>query len=228
MADDAAAAAACEALGPADAGPVYALHLAAIADIADRTTVKPEEPAFFEGLLAGRGTILGVREAGRLIAYGVLQHDLAAGDDPRDLLGLAADARVAKLAGVGVAPDRRGHGLQRRLTRARVALAAEQGFGHLFATAAPANPVSWGNLMSEGFAIGALVVKYGGLRRFLLHRRPEPRPPARQWIAADDLAGVAAALSDGLAGVAFCRRPGAVRFARDIGFAPREAGEAGP
>ncbi len=219
MAEETVPAGGWQVLGPRDAAAIYALHLESIAGIADRSTVKPEKPAFFEGLLAGRGIILGARHEGGLIAYGVLQHDLAADDDPRRLLGLAVGEPLAKLAGVSVRPGERGQGWQRSVTRARIALAGERGFGHLFATSAPGNPVSWGNLMDEGFAIAGLVEKYGGLKRFVLHRAPGRRPAPQRWLPASALSEISTLLGEGLVGVAFRQKAGGTPE-REIGFAP--------
>ena len=130
--------------------------------------VKPETRDFFAGLLAGRGRILGCFDGGALIAYGVLQTEILAYDDPRAELGYAPDRGIAKLAGAAVAPSHRGAGLQRASIRQRVALAGDTPL--LFSTAAPGNTASLQNLQAEGFEIRATVTRYGGLQRYLLVR----------------------------------------------------------
>ena len=64
-------------------------------------------------LLSGRGRILGLERGSELVAYGVLQHDLKAEDDPCEVLGLSPGTSVVKLAGAAVGHDWRGAGLQR-------------------------------------------------------------------------------------------------------------------
>jgi GNAT superfamily N-acetyltransferase len=134
--------------------------------------VKPENRDFFAGLLAGRGRMLGLYDGAELIAYGVLQTDLLANDDPRAALGIGRHLAIAKLAGAAVAPGHRGRGLQRASIRARIALAGDTPL--LFSTAAPANTASLQNLLAEGFAVRARVTRYGGLQRYLMVREHAP------------------------------------------------------
>jgi len=148
-------------------------------------TVKPEKREFFIELIERRGQIIGLRDAGHLVAYAVLQHDLLQADDPKELLGLPADARVVKLAGVGVAPGMRGRGLQRRLIDARLAMVPRPFVA--VSTAAPGNVVSWTNLISCGFSVRAIQHRYGGHARFLMVRVD---PALDAAVAMDQCAGV--------------------------------------
>lgn len=75
-------------LQPEDLPAMHALHLCSIEGMAAQT-VKPETREFLHGLLLGRGRVIGAWHGAALAAYGVLQHDLLAQDDPRPLLGLA-------------------------------------------------------------------------------------------------------------------------------------------
>ena len=154
-------------LGAGDLDAIEQLHRLSIGS-AGPDVVKPETRDFFAGLLGGRGRILGCFDGGALVAYGVLQTEILAYDDPRTELGYGADRGIAKLAGAAVAPSHRGAGLQRASIRQRVALAGDTPL--LFSTAAPNNTVSLQNLRAEGFEIRATVTRYGGLRRYLLVR----------------------------------------------------------
>lgn len=192
----------CE-LGPDDIDAIFALHLAGMAGLPDPGIVKPERRDFFAMLLGGGGRILGVRHGPDLIAYGVLQYDLSSEGVPRRALGVGASEPVAKLAGAAVTQGYRGRGLQRLLARRRVDLAQAAGYRHLFSTSSPQNPVSWANLLAEGFAIVDLAEKYGGLLRFILHRRPDREAVAPAvWCPADDSDAVRRHLAAGLIGVA--------------------------
>lgn len=157
------------ALLPDDLTAMYDLHRRSLEGMAVQI-VKPESRDFLRELLQGRGIVTGAWCEGALVAYGVLQHDLLPEDDPRDLLGLDAAQRVQKLAGAAVAPGWRGLGLQRLLIERR--LASAPGDAVLFATAAPGNLPSWRNLLACGFAVRALVHRYGGHARYLLARMP--------------------------------------------------------
>lgn len=197
-------------LQPDDLPAMHALHRQSIAGLAPQV-VKPETPEFLRGLLAGRGRVLGAWDGDALVAYGVLQHDLLAHDDPRPLLGLAADHPLRKLAGAAVAPRWRGLGLQRLLVERRMAWAPDAA---LFATAAPGNVVSWHNLLACGFAVRALLQRYGGHARYLLAHVPGARTgPATaqaQELAPDQIERQQALLAGGWRGVAPGRAPGSL------------------
>lgn len=162
------------ALQPGDLDAVQALHQLSIAGMTPQL-VKPESRAFLASLLNGRGRVFGGLAGDQLVAYGVLQHDLLAQDDPRTLFGFKPDRRAAKLAGAAVAPGWRGQGLQRLLIAKRMACVDHGTL--LFATAAPGNYASWHSLLACGFAVRALEQRYGGLARYLLLYDPlAPRP----------------------------------------------------
>ncbi len=196
---------------------VERLHRRSIEGV-DRGLVKPERRSFFESVVAGRGEIVGAVvqgtdaetgvAGGRLIGYGVLLTVLADGEDAGARIGLGGNDGLAKIAGTGVDPGFRGRGLQRALVRRRIGRAWNLGFRHVFATAAPANTVSWRNLMAEGFAIVDVVLAYGSLERYLLYRpvagsarATAPHDDvARTWCRSDRTEDVRAALSTGLVG----------------------------
>lgn len=196
---------------------VERLHLRSIAGV-DRGLVKPERRSFFESVFARRGAIVGAVvpgtdaqtgvAGGRLIGYGVLLTVLADAEDAGVRIGLGGNDGLAKIAGTAVDPGFRGRGLQKALVRHRIERAGNLGFRHVFATAAPANTVSWRNLMAEGFAIVDVVLAYGSLERYLLHRPVEGAvradtpggAAAPTWCRADRSEEVRAALSTGLIG----------------------------
>ncbi len=213
---------------------VERLHRRSIEGV-DTGLVKPERRSFFESVFGGRGEVVGAvvqgsddetgLPGGRLAAYGVLLTTLAEGEDAGARIGLGGNEGLAKVAGTGVDPIDRGRGLQRALVRQRVARAAARGFGHVFATAAPANTRSWRNLMVEGFAVVDIVLAYGRLERFLLYRptaavRVRAGEPAR-WFAAGQTDDVRSAVAAGLVGSVWReRRPTAETRVLEIGFHP--------
>ena len=203
-------------LQPQDLPAMHALHLCSIEGMAAQT-VKPETREFLHGLLLGRGRVIGAWHGAALAAYGVLQHDLLAQDDPRPLLGLAPGQVLYKLAGAAVAPAWRGQGLQRQLIARRVAWAGDAA---LFATAAPGNVPSWRSLLACGFAVRALQYRYGGHARYLLARVPGAAlahgAPARE-LAQDDIPGQEALLAQGWQGIAPGQAPGSLRLVAPAG-----------
>lgn len=193
-------------LAAADVPSVWALHRIAVAAAPAPGLVKPESAGFFERMAGEDGETLGVHAGDRLVAYAVLQWRLAPADDPRTAFGLAAETPVAKLAGTSVHPDWRGRGLHEGLILRRRDRAHSLGFRHLYATTAPANWRSWTNLLDAGFAVRALVRKYGSLWRFLLHREADG-PAGEVCGLADpaDHAAVAARLARGERGVGWVK-----------------------
>lgn len=162
-------------LQPTDLDPMETLHRLSCAGMSAQL-VKPEKREFLASLLHGRGQVIGAWAGAQLVAYGALLHDLLPDDDPRPLLGLAPERRLAKLAGAAVAPGWRGQGLQRALIARRMAHAERHAV--LFVTAAPGNCASWHNLLVCGFSVRALEICYGGLTRYLLAYDPAAAAPA--------------------------------------------------
>lgn len=159
-------------IAPGEGARVDALHRRALG-AAGPDVVKPEGPDFFPRILEGGGWIIGVFEAERLVAYGIVQHELPPSDDPRPLLGVPPEVMRVKLAGASVDPAMRGKGLQRALIAARVRLAQAAFEGRpilLYSTSAPANFASWANLMAEHFTARAVKLYYGGYPRYVMVR----------------------------------------------------------
>jgi hypothetical protein len=176
-------------LSASDLDAVYALHLAATGAVGRPELIKPESRDFFERILSGGGRITGVLRGDTLVAYGVLQLELPPSEDARPLLGLSPADRLAKLAGAAVLPEAWGGGIHDDLIHLRVEDAHHIGVGHLYATSAPGNFRSWPNLVEAGFAVRAIVEKYGGHLRYILHRdlaADESDEPEGVWCAAED------------------------------------------
>jgi hypothetical protein len=181
-------------------------------------TVALETREFLAGHLGADGYTVGLFFEGQLIAYGILGLSGAAYDRLCGLLGLSAQSRerLAVLDGIGVVPAFRGLGAHRYLNRVREALAARHGRSLLAASAAPANSVSWRNLMRSGLEVRGLARMFGGHWRYLM-LRDESRVPAdapAELVAALDISRQQGLLDLGFRGV----RPGQHRSRAAVGY----------
>ena len=111
-----------------------------------------------------------------LIAYSILRIPWFSGQAMPDNLGLDINLppedliKVAHIQAMAVHPDHRGNGLQRKLVRAHLAQAGDLGYHHILSTVSPKNPKSLANMLSCGFQIEALLPKFQGWLRFILHK----------------------------------------------------------
>lgn len=211
-------------LRPEDLARVITLHAAAHRAAPVPGLFVRETDAFFAAHLGAGGAILGLETPdGTLACYCVL--GLPAATAPENFghaLGLtgAELARVCHLDGTAVLPEWRGRGLQRRMTRRRLALARAAGRDIALSTAALGNVWSLANLTAEGLRVVALIEKYDTLRLMLradasadagADTRASTRtpPPHARAVPLDGTAAEhRALLAEGWTGVAVARTPG--------------------
>src|SRR5699024_1882774 len=79
--------------------------------------------------------------------------------------------KVAHLETTVVHPDYRGNNLQHRLGTIMIDLATQKGLTQLTCTVSPLNYYSLRNNMNNGLKIKALKPKYGGMLRYILHKK---------------------------------------------------------
>ena len=181
-------------------------------------TVALETSEFLAGHLGAEGYTVGLFLEGQLIAYGILGLSGAAHERLGKLLDLSAQERerLAVLDGVGVVPAFRGRGAHGYLNRVREALAGRHGRQLIAASAAPANSVSWRNLMRLGLQVRGLARMFGGHWRYLM-LRDESRVPAdapAEFVDALDITHQQWLLDRGCRGV----RPGRQRSRSAVGY----------
>ena len=206
-------------LAPADLEAMWQLHLLSMDGLLPEV-VKTENLAFFTNLLQGQGQVISAWAQDELIAYGVLQHELEPEDQLPEALRLTGRPLI-KLAGAAVAPAWRGQGLQRQLIERRLAIAPPQ--AQLYATASPLNAPSWSNLLRQRFHIRALVLRYGGLARYLMLQSPleQPCPPGPSIeLPATDFALQQRYLQQNWAGIAPAAQPSHICYAPTRQVAP--------
>jgi hypothetical protein len=181
-------------------------------------TVARETRAFLAGHLGAEGCTVGLWVDRELVAFGILGLAGAAHRRLGDLLGLSAESRerLALLDGIGVVPALRGRGAHGCLCRVRAALAHRYGRQLLGATAAPANAVSWRNLMRIGLEVRGLARMFGGHWRYLMLRDESTTPPAApaEFVDALDIARQQRLLDLGGRGA----RPGQHRGRPAVGY----------
>ncbi|GAB5375714.1 MAG: hypothetical protein AcusKO_21760 [Acuticoccus sp.] len=174
-------------LSVADIDAIVALHRETIAALPNPGAVRPDAPAFFEGIFACGGEITGLHEAGSLVAYGVLRPELVQEHDRWALDALVPPtAALWVLDGSAVRPSHWRRGLQRHIVGLRITRAASLGIGSVIAKASPGNVPSMRNLLKSGFATIGLIRKSYGWR--YIHFRPTAcgytEPATGDWIAA--------------------------------------------
>jgi hypothetical protein len=181
-------------------------------------TVALETTEFLAGHLGAEGHTVGLFVEGQLIAYGILGLSGTAHERLAKLLGLSAQERkrLAVLDGVGVLPAFRGHGAHGYLSHVREALASRHGRPLLAASAAPANSVSWRNLMRLGLEVRALARMFGGHWRYLMLRDDSyvPADVPAEFVDALSIEHQQRLLDHGCRGV----RPGRQRNRATVGY----------
>lgn len=177
---------------------------------------------FFLEMLCLPHLAIGIFDHDQLIAYSILRLPESSGaipDHPGWDIGLPQEdlAKVAHLQTVAVHPAYRGRGLQRWLVRAQIRSAECLGYRHICSTVSPENPVSLANMLSSGLMIVALLPKFQGWWRFILHRDMAMLHPLREIglegeaalraIFISDLEGQANLLREGFKGFKMEMRP---------------------
>lgn len=130
------------------------------------------EEEYFRQVLSRERSALGFFAGEQLIAFSIIRiPGLSSENLGRDInLQEKELGGVAHLQAAAVHPAHRGHGLQRRLILAHLAVIEEMGYDHACCTVSPKNPVSLGNYLSCGLAIEGLCPKKHGWWRFILHK----------------------------------------------------------
>lgn len=187
---------------------IEALQSLVYGSLVDRDHFKPAPPGFFQSVVGGRGSVLGRRLDGRLIAFGTLLTGLDSKDGARRRLGLSDETPLAMMQGVVVHPEFRGHQLHRRLLRRRLALLRPAETWHVYATAAPGNTASWNNMLAERYHVADITVMYQRLLRYTLYRPPHPPQSSADeegfvWVDPADSEAQLALLRAGARGMAF-------------------------
>lgn len=166
-----------------------------------------DDESFYHRIIKEEGCIPLAWKQGELVAAACLRFPSA--QEPGNwgrLCGLAPDqlGRVAHLESGYMLPEVRGLSVISRLVLPAMQRSIEQGRDIFASTAWPCNAGGLGALLSFGLRIRQICTLYGGKKRFVLLRTPEPRPLVEhleQRIPCDDFAGHEALLREGWIGV---------------------------
>lgn len=138
--------------------------------LSNQAFLQPLTEEDFGAILEGNGIVVGVRSAGRLIAFRAMMDP---GDDPEHL---AEDAGIPKEEWstvlyseiTNVDPEFQGNGLQRQLGSIVFNEVDTNKYHYICATVAPYNIASIKDKLALGMHIAALTVKYGTLTRYIM------------------------------------------------------------
>lgn len=132
---------------------------------------------YFREIFEVERSVIGVLTEDGLAAYSLIYIPGEGGAlEGRENLGkdidLSEDDRkkVAHLQATVVHPDYRGNSLQRRMAKHHLDVLKNKGCEHILCTISPKNPASLRNIMSCGFVIKGLKVKFGGWWRYIMYK----------------------------------------------------------
>jgi ribosomal protein S18 acetylase RimI-like enzyme len=131
------------------------------------------EDDYFHEIFRLDRAVIGVTTEDGLIAYSIIRLPGKAEDNLGRDIGLPEIDlnKVAHLQAAVVHPAHRGRGLQRRMAMAHLAVIEDLGYEHVCCTVSPKNPVSLGNIFSNGFVIKNLTPKFEGWWRYIMYKK---------------------------------------------------------
>ena len=132
----------------------------------------PHDEEYLSRIFQTEFSVLGVLAEEKLAAYSIIRYPGMGKDNLGRDLNLAEEdlKKLAHLQAIAVHPHFRGFGLQRELASAHLQVLERWGCEHICCTVSPKNPVSLKNLLSCGFKVRALNLKFAGWWRYILYR----------------------------------------------------------
>ena len=193
--------------------------------------VARDDEAFFCRHLGQDGMIGGLYDGARLVAFAVLGLPMSGAPNFGTDHALSPEQldRVAHLDGAGVAPEWRGHGLQRVLSNWRIAVARALQREIVLSTVSPLNLPSLASQLGVGLSARGLKQRFSGWRLLMrcdlsrVMREPVRgdadvdcgrQVSAARSVSLDDVAALQQAFADGWIGVALDAPQRALRLAR--------------
>ncbi|MCJ7445556.1 MAG: GNAT family N-acetyltransferase [Methanotrichaceae archaeon] len=133
---------------------------------------RPSSADFIRSLSEQEHSIIGVLTYKDLVAYSMIYLPGSGMENLGRDIGLLENEleKVAHLQTIAVHPSYRGNSLQTKLAQHHLNIIKDMGYEHVCCTVSPMNPISLKNIMSLGFIIRALKVKFGGYMRCIMHK----------------------------------------------------------
>jgi len=130
------------------------------------------DDSYFKSLLKMDRFVIGAVVDEALIAYSLISIPGRGKENlGRDICMTEEDLeRVAHLQAAAVHLAYRGNGLQRAMGAAHLRVIEGMGFEHVLCTVSPRNPISLRNILSNGFVIKGLKLKFEGLWRYIMYK----------------------------------------------------------
>jgi len=201
----------CRQLTSDDLGALMQLQEEAVSALTDSSLLIPRERAWYEGVLAGGGGILGIFTSGALCAFCAITMPGNAPDSLARDLGMDGEqlGECAVIDCLTVSPDWEKNGAARDLVSFALRRAAgTPGVRYVLAAVSPKDSAGVVCFLSvNGFRIRALRQKDGCRLRYILcfRERDDRLFATYERIALDDVYTISKFLSDGYEGVAtFC------------------------
>jgi ribosomal protein S18 acetylase RimI-like enzyme len=141
-------------------------------NLSDKEIFRTHSLSYFEEHFEVENSVIGVFTEDGLVAYNVLFFPGLDSDNFGADINLPEEEldKVVHLETVAVHPAYRGNSLQRKMEAVHLNLIKDMGFEHVCCTVSPKNHPSLQNVFSNGLAIKALKIKFGGRLRYIMHR----------------------------------------------------------
>lgn len=155
-------------LSEAELPAILALQQVVVDNLEDKRVLQPLSEAEFLNIVGGNGLMIGVYEAGQLVAFrALLKPDTAEAEHLGEDVGAADLARVLYQEVSVVHPAMRGKGLQQQMGEFIMAQVDTSLYDWVCATVMPFNIASMKDKLGQGLFIRALKLKYGGKLRYV-------------------------------------------------------------
>lgn len=155
-------------LSEAELPVILALQQVVVDNLEDKRVLQPLSEVEFLNILGGNGLMIGVYEAGQLVAFrALLKPDVAEAEHLGEDVGAADFARVLYQEVSVVHPAMRGKGLQQQMGEFIMAQVDTSLYDWVCATVMPLNIASMKDKLAQGLFIRALKLKYGGKLRYV-------------------------------------------------------------
>lgn len=201
-------------------------------NLPDPEIFRPHPVEDFGAFFRMEGSVIGVFTEEGLIAYSII-HLPGEGEENlgKDIAIPAEEQKsLAHLQATVVHPIYRGNSLQRRMAGAHLKVIKDLGSEHVCCTISPKNPASLRSILSCGFVVKGLKIKFGWMLRYIMYKnilRPLAIGPEEVWMRSSEIQRQMDLLKGGFLGFKMARLSEGYEICYGRGLASRETGENG-